>query len=53
MVRVLSGDNGFGAVVEDVDLSTSGGGDAVLAAFFKHRVVVIPGQSLTPERFVD
>ncbi|MHA1564582.1 MAG: TauD/TfdA dioxygenase family protein [Alphaproteobacteria bacterium] len=52
MVGVLSSEGGFGAVIEDVDLSRRGG-EAVLAAFFKHRVVVIPGQSLTPERFVD
>ncbi len=53
MVRVHPNENGFGAVVEDVDLSASDSGEGILAAFFKHRVLVIPRQTLTPEHFVD
>ncbi len=56
MISVTKLDGGFGATVAGVDLSAPIAEDvakAILDAFYAHQVIVIPGQSLTTERFIE
>lgn len=54
-VTVEPFENGFGAKITDVDLSRPLDGEvqgAIYGAFLEHRIIVIPGQSLSPDQVV-
>lgn len=56
MISVTKLKGGFGATVAGVDLSAAMAEDTVkgiLDAFYTHQVIVIPGQSLTTDRFIE
>ena len=56
MISVTKLDGGFGATIAGIDLSAPMAEDmakGILNAFFAHQVIVIPGQSLTTERFIE
>jgi len=56
VISVTKLDGGFGATIAGVDLSAAMAEDTVkgiLDAFYAHQVIVIPGQSLSTDRFIE
>lgn len=56
MISMTKLDGGFGATIAGVDLSAAMAEDTVkgiLDAFYAHQVIVIPGQSLSTDRFIE